>query len=602
MSKYRQFAPYILRQWRWLLAIFVLTGLSSIAGALQPWPMKLLVDFALGEASAPSSLQALFAFFGNRPTPVSLIIVAAVASLALFALNSVITVGLSLCWSQGGLRMVYTLAGDLFSKLQRLSLLFHSRRHVGDSLSRLSEDTWCVYSLTDNLVLAPIQRAMSLVVLVVIGFSLDPVLGGLAVAVAPLLAISSRYFGQRLKQRSKQGREAKSRLVSFVHQTLGAIPIVQIFGTERRNVDRFRTLAAQTVNEAQRAGYTSSSFGLVNGLITTGGVAVILYVGGLRVLSGAIPLGTLLVFLAYVRQMQSASGGLFQIFSQLKTAEASVERLMEVMASEELVQDSPQAQPLPELPRSQRGRVRFEGISFGYEPSRPVLNDINLEAHPGELIGLVGPSGGGKSTLVSLIPRFFDPWAGKILLDGIDLRDVTLASLRSQISIVLQEPFLMPLTVAENIAYGRPGASREQIVEAAVAASAEGFIRRLPEGFDTVLGERGSTLSGGERQRLAIARALLKDAPVLILDEPTSALDVETESLLLTALQRLMEGRTTFLIAHRLSTIRHANRIVVLEQGHIIEVGDHDELLARDGCYRRFYERQFAGAHDEVVV
>lgn len=602
MFKFRRLIPYIWRQWRWLVAIFILTSLSSSAAALQPWPMKLLVDDAFGGAKSPSFVRELVAGMGIDVTPMALVVIAAVASLGLFVVNSAISVALSLSWSQGGLRMVYSLAGDLFSHLQRLSLLFHSQRHVGDSLSRLSEDTWCVYSLTDNLILAPLQQAISLIVLVVIGFSLDPVLGGLAVAVSPLLAVSSRFFGQRLKQRSKKGREAKSRLVSFVHQTLGAIPIVQIFGTERRNVERFQELATQTVHEAQHASFTSSAYGLVNGLITTGGIAVVLYVGGIRVLSGVIPLGTLLVFLAYVRQMQSASGGLFQVFSQLKSAEASVERLLEVMDSEELVRDAAQAQPLPELPRSEQGRLRFEGVTFGYEPERPVLTEINFESRPGELIALVGPSGAGKSTLVSLIPRFFDPWAGRITFDGIDIRDIKLASLRSHISIVLQEPFLMPLTVAENIAYGRPRASREQIIEAAVAARADEFIRRLPEGYDTILGERGSTLSGGERQRLAIARALLKDAPVLILDEPTSALDGETESLLLAALQRLMEGRTTFIIAHRLSTIRHADRIAVLEHGQIVEVGSHDELLARDGCYRRFYERQFAGAHDKVVA
>jgi ATP-binding cassette subfamily B protein/subfamily B ATP-binding cassette protein MsbA len=241
-------------------------------------------------------------------------------------------------------------------------------------------------------------------------------------------------------------------------------------------------------------------------------------------------------------------------------------------------------------------------VSFGYEPSRPVLRDIWLDARPGETVALVGATGAGKSTLVSLVPRFFDPWAGRVTFDGVDVRELELKSLRAQVSLVLQEPFLLPLTVAENIAYGRPEAPREEIVAAARAAHAEEFIRRLPQGYDTVIGERGATLSGGQRQRLAIARALLKDAPVLILDEPTAALDSETEAGLLEALARLMRGRTTFLIAHRLSTIRGADRIVVLEAGQIVERGTHEELLAAGGAYHRFHALQFGGSTDGAAA
>jgi ATP-binding cassette subfamily B protein/subfamily B ATP-binding cassette protein MsbA len=272
-----------------------------------------------------------------------------------------------------------------------------------------------------------------------------------------------------------------------------------------------------------------------------------------------------LVFLAYVRKMETSSAGMFKVFAKLKAVEASIDRLVEVMDSEEVIRDAPDAKPLP-IPH--RGHIRFENVSFGYEPDRPVLVDVSLEALPGQLIALVGPTGAGKTTLVSLISRFFDPSEGRVTFDGADIRHVTLSSLRSQVSIVFQEAFVLPLTVAENIGYGRPGASREEIIEAARAAQAEEFIRRLPQGYDTVLGEGGGMESlRGELQRLTIARALLKDAPVLILDEPTSALDARTEASLVEAIEHLIVGRTTFVIAHRLSTIRNADRIVVLDTG-----------------------------------
>ena len=491
--------------------------------------------------------------------------------------------------------MVYDLAGDLFARLQRLSLRFHSRQPLGDSLSRLTGDTWVIFSVADKLLMTPLQHVLTLCGMLFVGFALDPVLATLAVIMTPLMALSSRFFGKRLKRRAQLGREAKSRLMSFVHQTFRAIPLIQAYGTQSRHTKGFQDLAEDAVLLTQRGNLLGSSYGLINGLITTTGVALVLYVGGVRVLSGVIPLGTLLVFLAYVRKMQSASGGLFKVFAKIKSAEASLDRVMEVMESDDLLPDVSENEKAAFSPRRPL-KVCLEEVSFGYDPARTVLHRVSLEALPGEVVALVGPTGSGKSTLVSLLPRFYDPWEGRVTLDGIDIRRIKLAELRSQISIVLQDPFLMPLSVADNISYGQPHASRETIRQAAVEAQADTFINRLPDGYETVIGEGGATLSGGERQRLSIARALLKDAPLLILDEPTSALDLETEASLVEALQRLVNDRTTFIIAHRLSTIRHADRIAVLDEGRLVQLGSHAELLGQEGLYRRFYSKQVSSS------
>ena len=594
--KLRRLAPYLARQRRVIATILLLTLATAAISALHPWPMKLLVDRALSShGGSPLS------FAGWSSSPAAMILAAAGVSLLLFVIDSALNVALGLSWTLGGQRMVYDLAADAFARLQRMSLLFHSRRSVGDSISRLTEDTWCIYSVADG-VMTPIQQAIVLISLACIGFAMDPILTAWCLGVAPLLAAASQFYGRRLKRRSLLGREASSRLMSFVHQTLGAMPMVQAFGAEDRNIGKFRRLANDAVALAQRGNLLGSSYEFVTGLITTLGMAVILYVGGMRVLAGAIPLGTLLVFIAYVRLMQGASGSLFKTFTNLKAAEASMDRLLELLDSQEFIPEAPGAKPLKELVQSPRGHVRLERVSFGYEPSQPVLHDIDLEVRPGEVIALVGPTGAGKSTLVSLIGRFVDPWQGRVLIDDVDIRQATVASVRENMSIVLQDPFLLPLSIAENIGYGRPTAVRDEIIQAAVAARADEFISRLPYGYDTILAERGATLSGGERQRLAIARALLKDAPVLILDEPTSALDSQTERLLLEALEHLMHGRTTFIVAHRLSTVFHANRIVVLEQGRIVESGSPQELLATDGLFGRLYRHQVAEPCGKVVA
>jgi ATP-binding cassette, subfamily B, bacterial len=378
-------------------------------------------------------------------------------------------------------------------------------------------------------------------------------------------------------------------LYSLVERTLTALPVVQAYGGERRALDRFRAETGAVLAATVATTRVQLRFKVLMGLATAGGTAAIFWLGAQHALEGRLSVGSILIFLSYLAALYSPLESVMYLASTVQGAAGSARRVREVLDTPAGVRDPAVAAPLPRL----RGRVRLERVTFSYEPGRPALRDVSLDIPAGQTVALVGRSGAGKTTLASLIPRFFDPEQGRVLVDERDVRGVSVRALRRQVALVLQEPFLLPLTVAQNIAYARPGASRAQIVAAARAAHADEFIARLPAGYDTVLGERGATLSGGQRQRLAIARAFLQNAPILILDEPTSALDAESERLVLASLRRLMAGRTTLIIAHRLSTVRDAARVVVLDAGRIVEDGTHAGLLAQGGLYARAYRLQF---------
>lgn len=595
--------PYARRRWKTLAAIVVMTLAASATTVLQPWPMKILVDYALGEVAVPEAWASVLRGMSLELTAGRLILLAGAATLVLFAVGAALDAAMSWAWMAAGQRMVYELAADLYERLLGLSPIFHSRQSVGDALDRLSTDTWCVYQIVSDLLVSPVQRIVTLLGIGVVAWQLNPLLTVLSFSVSPLLAVSVVYFGPRLKHRAKRSREAHARLTKFVHQTVTSIPLVQAFAMEQRNMRQFGELVDDAVAASQHGVLVNKSFALVNGLTHSLGHGIVVFAGGLQVLRGTLSLGSLLVFLAYVRTLQGAWEQLLTTYSSLKISEASLDRVFEILDAEELVAEAPDARPVSEIvPHDCGVHLAFENVTFGYVPERPVLREVNFEARLGEMIALVGPTGAGKSTLVSLIPRFFDPRQGRVLLSGMDVRHATLDSLRGQISIVLQDPFLLPLSIAENIAYGCPQATREEVVAAAQAANAHEFIEQLPDGYDSVIGERGSTLSGGQKQRLSIARALVRNSPLVILDEPTSALDAATEAKLLQALARLAQGRTTIVIAHRLSTIRRADRILVLDQGRIVESGTHEELLARGGMYERFHVLQHGDPAEEVGV
>jgi ATP-binding cassette subfamily B protein/subfamily B ATP-binding cassette protein MsbA len=587
MKKYSRLIRYVWPH-RGSLAL-VLAGMLLQVGlnVLRPWPTKLLVDQGLDRQPLPGPLADALTILPGPGGVEGLLFWVCAATALIFLAGNLMTMASNLASLRLGQQMTYDLAADLFLHMQRLSLLFHSRRPVGDSLSRVTGDAYCVQNLVGEALLPLLQSTAMLAAMFFVAWQLEPTLTLLAMGVAPFLALVILLFRKPMRLRNRARRDLEGTMMSQVEQTLGAVPAVQAFTREDLEHERFRSCARATVVAYLRAGFLNACFGLAAGLATALGTAAVMWLGAHYVLEGRLTTGDLLVFLAYLGSLYGPLSTLIAAVSALQYGSANADRVLEVFDTPVDVCDAPGA-------REARigGHVRYEGVTFEYDPGRPVLRDVSFEVQPGETVAVVGPTGGGKSTLISLLVRFFDPRSGRVLVDGHDLRDLRVRSLRRQVAVVLQEPFILPLSVAENIAYGDTGAGRERVQAAAAAAQADAFILRLSEGFDTVVGQRGATLSGGEKQRLAIARAFLKDAPILILDEPTSALDARTESELLEVLQYLMRGRTTFIVAHRLSTIRNADRILVLNQGELVEQGRHADLLAQGGLYATLYRQQ----------
>ncbi|MCI0744684.1 MAG: ABC transporter ATP-binding protein/permease [Verrucomicrobia subdivision 3 bacterium] len=582
---------YALCRWAALLGVIGAMLVKAGLDVLKPWPMVFLVDHVLQGRVLPAWAARLVEQLPGPATAPYLIGWSVGATVALFLLSWAAGLASTYANISLGQRMVYDLAADLYARLQKLSLRFHARRAVGDNIRRVTGDCAALSIIVKDGLLPVASAAISLVSMFVIMWRVNPLLAFMALAVVPCMILVFRGYAGPMLDRSYRQQELEGRIYSEVEQTFSGLAIVQAFGREDLNDARFRQCTASALHATLDLTNVQLQFKMLMGLTTALGTAAILWFGTQQGLAGTMTVGTILLFLSYLGSLYTPLESVMYISSTIQGAAGSVQRVWEILELESDVKDKPGAVTL----ESVKGNILIENVTFGYEVNRPVLRGVSLEINPGETVALVGPTGAGKTTLAALLPRFFDPWGGRITLDGRDVRDVQLKSLRGHVALVLQEAFLFPLSISENIAYGQPHASVALIEAAARAAGAHEFVSRLPRGYQTVIGERGATLSGGERQRLAIARALLKDAPILILDEPTSALDAETEAALVETLRKLSAGKTTLIIAHRLSTVRYATRIVVLSEGRIVETGAHEQLLAAQGHYARLYRMQTEG-------
>ena len=558
---------------------------STLFALAQPWPLKVIVDNVL--RGRPLHLPGFgFAADWSRT---ELLNAAIVAYLLIIVVGAFLDYYGTYLMDSSGVRMVSDIRETVFARLQRLSLRFHGQQRTGDLITRVMSDIGRIQDMLIQWFSVFVPNVALLVGMVVVMFWIDWVFTLLALAVGPPLFFVVYRYKQRIKGASRRARTFEGLLAARAGEVLGAVRVVQAFTREDFEDRRFSTQSSRTTDANLEAARLQAEFSPLVDVIAGVGTAAVLFVGTHQVLSGKLSLGLLLVFLSYLNSLYRPMRLLSKLAYVSSRGLASAERVSEILEAEPDVQDAPDAVEAPPF----RGQLAFRSAGFAYTRGQPVLTDIELEARPGETIAIVGPTGAGKSTLVSLIPRFFDPLSGRVEIDGVDLRTVRLRSLRAQIAIVPQEPILFEGTIFDNIAYGSATATEADVLRAGEAALVDEFAHRLPDGYETVVGERGATLSGGQRQRVSIARALVRHAPILILDEPTSGLDPASESLLLRALDNLVEGRTTFVIAHRMSTVARADQVVVLDRGRVVEHGTHDELIRLPGgLYRAFLELQ----------
>jgi ATP-binding cassette, subfamily B, bacterial len=559
----REARPY----WPHIAGIFLLSLLSTPLALLLPFPLKLTVDSVIGAHPLPPMVAAVLPASARDPSTAVLLFAAGLL-VAVTLLVYLQAVASSILQTYTGEKLILEFRARLFRHVQRLSLAYHDTKGTADSTYRIQYDAPSIQGIAIDGLIRLIAAGFTLLGMIYIAARLDWQLALVALVICPPLFLLTQTFRPRLRRRWREIKKLDSSAMSVVQEVLSSVRLVKAFGQEDREHGRFVQHSNQRLSEQIRLTFLQGGFDTVVGLTLAVGTAAALFVGALHVRNGALTLGELLVVMAYLAQLYEPLKTLSKKMTELQSGLASAERAFSLLDELPEVIERPNARPLARA----SGAVSFRGVSFSYEKDFPVLQGISFDVAPGSRVGIAGRTGAGKTTMASLLMRFYDPTAGQVLLDGTDLREYKLADLRNQFAMVLQDSVLFSATIAENIAYARPEATQEEIEEAAKAANAHEFILSLPEGYQTLVGERGMRLSGGERQRISLARAFLKDAPILILDEPTSSVDLRTEAAILEAMERLMRGRTTITIAHRLSTLENCDLRLEIEGGQLVSL------------------------------
>jgi ABC-type multidrug transport system fused ATPase/permease subunit len=564
----------------WLSVVFAAMLVEIGASLAAPWPLKLVIDDALGNHHLPHWLEWAHDYgFGKHTLGVALF--AGVATLAIAVVGAIAGYIDNYYTTSVGQWVANDLRLRIYQHLHRLSLRYYDHARIGTLVSTITSDVATIQDFASSSTLDIVIDLVTIVFMVGLMFWLDWDFTLIAVAFTPVLLLFVFRFKKALKEATRAVRVRQSEVLSIVQRGLGSIKVTKAFGRQDLELAHLEAASLATVEAALRARKIKSLLSPTVGIVVAICTAIVLWKGTSLIIAGAMTAGALTVYLAYLKMFFKPVKDLASMTSTIAQTAVALERIQNILSADEVIQERPGAID----PGRVRGAIRFDRVTFGYDRDEQVLHEVSFDIEPGQVVGIVGSTGSGKSTLLSLLPRFYDPTLGRILIDGVDIADHKVAALRAQIGFVLQDSVLFPGTIRENIAYGRPDAAEQDIIAAARIANADEFIARMPRGYDSLVGEHGNTLSGGQRQRIAIARTVLRNSPILVLDEPTAALDLQSELLVIEALQRLMRGRTVIMIAHRLNTLIGADKIIVLKDGVVAEQGPYDDLIAGGGIF-----------------